>query len=231
MARLGICTVVAVAALLGSVNVGAQSTPDRIAQAMVKALKDTPGGLGQLPALLITLESEEEAAFKGADRKALDVAMATTGESLSGLPMFQAAIDVRGWFMSRRPLTADVVGKYVSRYGKVDKATVEKWRTVQAKSGPIGNSPTLTLSAIVFQDFLWDAGEWKKGNPERALARLGSLSTDAVSRWGTIAKSNGSEVYGAWTLLAVDALFVNESFQQALFDTALPLTAKLLVSR
>lgn len=95
----------------------------------------------------------------------------------------------------------------------------------------MGNSPTLTLIAIVFQDFLFENGEWKKGNPDRALARLGSLARDAVSRWKEAAKASGDEAYGAWALLAVDALFVNDSFQPAVFDAAFPAAQKLLSAR
>lgn len=215
----------------GLVMVRAQLPPDRAARALVQALKETPGGLGQFPALATSLEGAEEEAFKGTEAKALGIALSTTGEHLDGTATFQAVVDIRGWFMARRPLSAGVVAKYLSRYGKVDRPTVEKWRAAQGKSGAVGNSPTLTLSAIVFQEYLWEGGEWKKGNPDRALTRLASLSSEPVSRWGDVASKTGSTVYGSWTLLAVDDLFVNDIFQRQVFDAVLPLATKLINSR
>ena len=200
---------------------------------MVTALKANPGGLGQFPALSAvgSLEGEEKAAFDDVTAKVRVIALATTGENLDNVQQFQISTDMIGWFMARRPLRPENVAMYVSRYAKIDQTTVEKWRAAQGKSGTVGNSPTLTLSAIVFQEFLWTGSDWKKGNPDQALARLGTLSADAVLRWASTAKSNGNEAYGTWTLLAVDGLFVNDSFQQSAFDAAYPIAVRLLSSR
>jgi hypothetical protein len=210
-----------------------QTSADRVAAAMVAALKANPGALGQAPALEVaaSLQGDEKAAYQGTPRKVRDVAAATTGESHTGMQAMQVVMDIDGWFLSRRPLGTESVARYLARFAKVEKATIDKWRAAQGKSGVVGNSPTLTLNAIVFQDFLWEGADWKPGNPDRAITRLGSLSEDAVSRWNEIAKDNGSTLYGAWTLLAVDGLFVNDSFQQAVFDAAFPAAKKLLNPR
>lgn len=191
---------------------------------MVKVLKDNRG-LGERDALRTTLQGEEETAINGAVSKAVNTGLATTGESLDNLGRFQLHMAFRGWFLARRPLRPEVLANYASRLGKIDKTTIDAWRAAESKSAEVGNSPTLTLAAIAFQDFLFDGGEWRKGNPQRALARLGSLTKDAESRWKDAAKGG---TYAAWALLAVDDLFVNDIFQPLVFDAALPIAQKLL---
>lgn len=204
-------------------------TAAQLGRQMVDALRANPGGLGQLPALATagSLVGEEKAAYEEASR-AFNIVLETTGERLSGQNRLWLAVDIDGWFLSRQPITYEKVAMYLSRYEKVDLATVTRWRELQALSGEVGNSPSLTLSAIVFQDFLWDGGDWRRGNPDGAFRRLGSLTRDAVSRWDQVAKANGSDVYGAWTLLAVDALFVDDAFQADRFEAALPEAERLL---
>jgi hypothetical protein len=98
------------------------------------------------------------------------------------------------------------------------------------KSDESSNSPSLILAGIAFHDFLFEGGQWKNGNPDRAITRLGTLTSDAVSRWKAAVGSK-DEAYGAWSLLAVDSLFVNDTFQQSVFDAAFPIAQKLLSAR
>lgn len=204
-------------------------SPDVIAQAMVKALRDNHA-MGGLPALAITLEGDEKTAFGDADSQALNIALATTGESLSPRQKLDAVINFRGWFMSRRPLTSEKVTNYLTRFKTIDKATVEKWRNAVSKSDESDSSPSLILAGIAFHDFLFEGGHWKSGYPDRAFARLGSLTKDAVSRWKT-AVGSMDQAYGAWSLLAVDGLFLDDSFQPSVFDAALPSAQKLIGAR
>jgi hypothetical protein len=206
------------------------TSPDTAAQVMVKALRDNHlagGSTGLFDA--IGLEGDEKTALGSAPGDALNTALATTGEYLTDQQKFQGLAMFAGFFTSRRPLTPKKVADYLTRFQIIDKATVEKWRTAQSKSDAPG-SPTLTLAGIAFHDFLFEGGQWKNGNPDRAIVRLGSLTNDAVSRWKAAVASK-DEAYGAWSLLAVDSLFVNDTFQPSVFDTAFPIARKLLSAR
>lgn len=211
-------------------NAKARSTsPDTVAQAMVKSLKDYHA-MGELSGMSVTLEGDEKTAFGNADSEALKIALATTGESLTGQQKLQAVMQFRGWFMSRRPLTPKKVADYLMRFRTIDKATVEKWEVAQRKSDESSRSPCLILAGIVFHDFLFEGGQWKNGNPDRAIARLASLTKDSVSKWKAAVGSK-DEAYGAWSLIAVDSLFVNDTFQPPVFDAAFPIAQKLLSAR
>lgn len=201
--------------------------PDAVAQGMVKALnenqsKGSRGGLGDL-------EGEEKAGLKEAVNGILEAATATTGEALSDTKKFQVILQLRGWFAARTPLTPEIVAKYESRFKAIDKATLEAWRAAEEKSGmEIGNSPTLTLISLAFQDFLFEGSEWRTGNPARALHRLESFPRDVVSRWQEAAKGSGAGDVAPWSLLAVDDLFLDDAFQSQVFDAALPIAQKML---
>jgi hypothetical protein len=195
---------------------------------MVKILVDTPGNLGQEPAMSIKLE--DDAALNSLAVEAYRIARATTRETHDQAQVAFVVVDIRGWLLARRPLTQEKTRRYLDRYRKVEASTLEKWRSEQAKSGTVGNSPALTMSALVFQDFLWNEGDWKKGQPQTALRRFSSLTKDAVTRWDAVAMAGGSDVYGSWTLLGVDELFVEDVFQQQLFDAAMPVVEKLLAA-
>ena len=207
------------------------TSPDAVAQAMVKAVRDNHlagGSTGLFDA--IGLEGDEKTALGSAPGEALNTALATTGEYLDDQQKLQGLFMFAGLFTSRRPLTPKKVADYLTRFQTIDKVTVEKWRDAQSKSDALGNSPTLTLAAIVFHDFLFEGGQWKNGNPDRAIARLASLTKDAVSRWKAAVGSK-DEAYGTWSLLAVDSLFVNDTFQPSVFDAAFPIAQKLLSAR
>lgn len=204
---------------------GGRVDSERVAQAMVKAWKDTRG-MGERDALRTTLEGDEKMAIRGAVSKALDAALATTGETVDNVGKFQLILALDGWFLARRPLSPEALAQYQARFSKIDKGTIDAWRTAWSKSDKVSNSPTLILAALAFQDFLFNGGEWRKGNPERALARLGSLTPDAASRWKEVAKGS----WASWALLAVDDLFVNDSFQPVVFDAALPIAQRMLAT-
>jgi hypothetical protein len=197
---------------------------------MVKALRDNHlvgGSTGLFDA--ISLEGDEKAALGSAPGDALAIALATTGEYLTDQQKMQGVFMFAGMFTSRRPLTRKKVADYLARFQIINKATVEKWRTAESKSDTPG-SLTLTLAGIAFHDFLFEGGQWKNGNPDRAIARLGSLTKNAVFRWKAAVGSK-DEAYGAWSLLAVDSLFVNDTFQPSVFDAAFPIAQKLLSAR
>ena len=59
-------------------QVGRGASPEKVAGAMVTALKANPGGLGQFPALsaINSLEGEEKAAFDGVTARVRVIALA-----------------------------------------------------------------------------------------------------------------------------------------------------------
>ena len=206
------------------------TSPDNVAQAMVKALKDNHlvGGIGFMD--LLQLNADEKNALGSAPGEAFFISLETTGESLTDQQKLQGVMIWGGLFMSRRPLTPEKVANYLSRFRAIDKTTVDKWRTALSNSDEPGKSLSIMLSWLAFHDFLFEGGQWKKGQPDKAIARLSSLTKDAVSRW-KVAVGKDDEAYGAWSLLAVDSLFVNDTFQQAVFDAAFPIAQKLLSAR
>lgn len=205
---------------------------EQIAQQMVKAVKDNRP-MSPLMALAATVEGDEKKVIGDGDTRILTAAMAATGEKLSGQSGAQILMAYMAWLRSRRPVTSKKVAMYESRLQKIDKATIDAWQAAERKSGTSGNSRMLTLAAIAFHDFLFEGGDWKDGDPARALARLGSLSPDAVTRWKSTVQDNSSEEspFAAWALVAVDGLFVGDKFQPDVFDAALPAAQRLLVRR
>ena len=109
------------------------------------------------------LQPEEEATVNAVRRNAVDQALATTGEAVDNVGKLQLFTAFRGWFISRRPLRPDVIAKYESRLRKIDMTTIALWRTAQSKGADVGNSPTLTLAAIAFQDFFVRGRRMEKG--------------------------------------------------------------------
>lgn len=207
------------------------TSPDTIAQAMVNAVKDTHlgGSLGFLDRL--QLAGDEKAALGNADAEAFAIALETTGRSLTQEQTLQGMFAFGGFFMSRRPLTPAKVADYLTRFRAIDKATVDKWQAAVRKSDEsAATDPSIALAWIAFHDFLFEGGQWKKGNPDRAIARLASLTKEAVSRWKT-AVGTSDALDAAWDLLAVDDLFINDTFQPSVFDVAFPVAQKLLSAR
>ena len=223
-----LCSFICLLSVVLAAEAVAKPSPGEVAKAMVKALKDTRGGVGQVATLETfgKMKGERQALFTTTMKEATEVAIETTGEAVTDWQKMQVGIDIVGWLLARGPMTKQKAAMYVARYRTVDRATIVKWREAEGKSAQIGNSPTLTMSAIVFQEFLWNGASWRSGNPEQAIARLSSLSKDAVSRWDSVAKKSGSHVYGAWTLLAVDDLYVNDEFQQTVFNAAFPIAKR-----
>ena len=218
---------------LAAVSSTAQTpTSEQIAQQMVRSFRDN-SPMSPFMALAATVEGDEKKIIDDGQAKILAAGMATTGEKLSGQPGAQIVMVYMAWLRSRRPATAEKVAVYESRLKKIDKPTIDAWQAAEAKSGTAGNSRMLTLAAIAFHDFLFQGAEWREGNPARALARLGSLSRDSVSKWKSAVKGTSSEEspLAAWALLAVDGLFVNDRFQTEAFETALPAAQKLLSAR
>lgn len=110
MNRLSFASIaISISCLTVSATAG-QTSSDAVAQAMVKAMRDTHA-MGQLGALSITLEGEEKTAFEGVAARVFRAAMATTGETLAPVQQFQLATNSMGWYMSRRPLTPAVIAK------------------------------------------------------------------------------------------------------------------------
>ena len=210
---------------MSALSVGAQRAPanDRIAQGIVKALRDNPGNVH----FDVCLDSayQEKEVVSSAARQALDIAARTTGEA-ELLRNRMAWLQLFARFCSRRPLGPAKVADYLARFRAISKANVEAWQAAQKLSAEPGNSMSMALAAIAFHDFLFDGGAWKTGNPDRALARLSSLTKGAVDQ---LNNAVGSEYEnGAWALLAVDGLFINDKFQPQVFRSALPTALKLL---
>jgi hypothetical protein len=221
--------------LLSTQSIFAQ-VPNKVAQAMVKALKDNQrmNPYAALTGRYDSLSNDEKIAIGEKDKwqtgtwQAIDSALAITGENFSANDKFlQLLSPFKGSFLSRRPLTQKKVADYMSRFRTVGKITLDKWKTAQYNGDDSPTTPCLMLLAIVFSDFLFEGDQWKGGTPDRFLKRLGSLSKDAVSKW-KLAVGNDDKAFGAYALLPVDGLFVNDNFQQSAFDAAFPIAQKLL---
>jgi hypothetical protein len=205
--------------------------PPLIARQMVQAFNATHV-LSPIAALSFSVGSAEGAAINDGGTRLWNAGLAITGDRISNQSGAQVLLAYGAWLRSRRPMTAQKVAMYESRFHKIDKATIDAWQVAEAKSGTPGNSRMLTLAAIAFQDFLFQGEEWKEGNPARALHRLGSLSRDAVERWKALAKGDSNEEapFAAWSLIAVDTLFSADEFQTDVFNTTLPFLRPLNAS-
>lgn len=203
------------------------ATPEKIAQSMVKVYRDNRY---THPFWAMTTDIGDDGT--AAVTRLVKVGEESTGESHSGMEALSLISAYRGWLVSRRPLKPEIVAKYEARFKKIDKTTLEAWQDAANKISDGSNSKVLLLAAIAFQDFLFDGSEWKRGNPQRALMRLGSLPPDVVSRWKAAAKASDGlpeeKPYAAWSLLAIDDLFTNNGFQTQVFDSAFPIAEKLL---
>jgi hypothetical protein len=200
------------------------SASGRIAQQMVRVYVDNRP-LHPLVALSLSVDGAEKVAMDDAQKRLWNAGLAITGDRLSGEAAVQVTMAYVAWLRSRRPMTAEKGAMYVARFQKIDKATIDAWHAAEANSGTRGNSRMLTIAAIAFHDFLFEGGDWKDGNPARALRRLGSLSRDAVDRWKAAVKGGSSEEtpFAAYSLIAVDPLFSGDEFQPAMFNSAVAL--------
>lgn len=206
---------------------------ERIGVQMVRAFK-LSSPMHPFNALAAPVEGEEKEIIKDGQTRLLQAAMTNMGErQLTGQAGAQVLIAYMAWLRSRRPVTAEKVVTYESRLKMIDRATIDVWQAAEAKSGTPGNSRLLTVAAIAFHDFLFQGAEWKDGNPTQALARLASLTPDAVTRWKAAVKGNSYEEhpFAAWALIAVDGLFVADKFNVDAFDAALPAAQKMLNTR
>lgn len=204
-------------------------TPELTAQSMVKAVNDYDHG-HPFTALTVEISEQETEATKRFFAKAQTAAE----ENLSG----KAAMDVifagRAYYVyvsGRRSLTreqiAQRIAEYEARFDKIDKTTIDAFHP---DTGSAAGTRTLVVLGIAYHSFLWEGRDWKQGNPQRALARLKTLSTDAVSHWKQAAKDGGiaDPEFAPWSLLAIDSLFVNDAFQEQVFKNAFPIAEKLL---
>jgi hypothetical protein len=209
---------------------GGAPTSESIGQAMVKALKQSDRiNLPPLFSFGVTVEKNEEDAIDKYFAKAKIVA----GEgNLTGQPALSVFATQRAYVISRRPWQTAKIAEYEARFDKIDKATIDAFRPDMAGSNNSGISTMLAI-AIVFHDFLWEAGDWKKGNPQQAITRLKSVPATTTSEWKQVAKVGEftEPEIAPWSLLAVNELFVNDVFQQETFTSALPIAKNLLAIR
>lgn len=216
-----------IALFLNMQRISAQAAPEKTAQAMIKALKDNHA-MGTLIALSgDTLTSSEKIALGSGASQLVDSILAITGEYFSRTDKFQIIMQSHAFFLSRRPLISKKVSDYLLRVRTIGKESFDKWQIAHKNGDKSSFTPCLAFMAIIFSDFMFTGDQWKNGNPERILKRLSSLNENVVSKWRT-AVGKSDEAFCSWALLAVDSLFVNDIFQQSVFDKAFPIAQKSL---
>jgi hypothetical protein len=219
--------------LVTAQRVSAQS-PDKVAQAMVKGLRDEHCEQCRDLQSMYTTElkvGDRGTAYQDSLKQAENIVISNVKNFLDNSGKLKLKINIHSNFMSKKPLTPEKVSVYLTRFRTIDNTTVEKWCSYLGRfSGTV--SPHLVYGLIAFKDFLFEGGQWKKGNPDRVLVRLASLDKNALYRWETAigrSKTLYAEVSsGLWVLLAIDGLFVNDSFELSVFDAAFPIAEKLL---
>lgn len=198
--------------------------PKIVAQEMATALKRN-AATHPFAALATTLEKPEDAFLGQFHQKMTAVA----GESVSGMPAAQLVFAMRGYYVTRRPVSDAQRADYLARLGLIEKGVIAALNPAQSSNTGVHS---LVAGALAYHDFLFAGPQWKPGHPGVALARWKTLPAEARSAWEQAAKdtSTGDPSIAPWSLLAVDSLFQSDAFQLKLFQEALPLARELLGS-
>lgn len=211
------------ALLMLPLNLACQTAnPKTVAQEMAASLRRN-AATHPLTALGMTLEKPEDE-FMGPFFNRMKAAGM---ESVTGMPAAQLLFAVRGYYVTRRPVSAVQRADYLARLDRIDRGVIDAFSPSSSSNTGI---PSLVAGALAFHDFLFDGPQWKKGNPEVALVRWRSIPSEARSSWEQAAKeaSVGDPSFAPWSLLAVEPLFQGGMFQLKLFNEALPLAAESL---
>lgn len=220
---------------------GAKPSPQTIAQEMVHALRVNdhlpygPAGSVEFVKALATDVSEQEEQVM---RRCFDKARAVMDLPLADRTALSVHAAIRALYASRKAaLRPEQVPEMLTTYETRCDKLVAAGRGLSYSGGELPKNFTpeyidqtvalavLATVAPVFYEFLWDGGAWKAGNPERATARQKSiLKSKAASKWEEAASRGKTldRAFVLWPLLAVDALFVDDAFQESVFDQALP---------
>ena len=204
-------------------------SPQQVARAMVDAVKRYRP-IEPYAAMSADIADAEKEILSASENRGRSAAQATAGESFGGMEQMQLIFVYRGWVLSRtkRPLTAEALAQYEQRIKLVDSATVQSWQKAKEALGVGPDQRTLLILAVAFHNDLWDGAAWKPNNPSQAMTRLQSIPSGAVGQLADAAGlPSALRFVAAYALLGVDSLFVQNAFQQARFDSALPLAKPL----
>jgi hypothetical protein len=203
----------------------AKGGADQIAEEMVKALNNSH--IGRSASHPPDGESGARAAFT---HKAFTTATEITGEVFTPNQAVFAEVRIRPGLDSRQPLGPDAMATYISRLGEIGKTNTERWIAAEGADAAQA-SPALTLIFIANREYLFDGPNWKPGQPARALTRRGSIPKVALDKWTELVAKRGDRLDDPLTILLVDGLFVDSTFQQDAFDAAIVAAEKLLRPR
>jgi hypothetical protein len=93
-----------------------------------------------------------------------------------------------------------------------------------------------TLWIVIRQSEMFDQATLNQPIADRQLKRLHSLPAEAVASWATALEAtkavdaSASKIWAASRLIRVEPLFIDTTFQPALFDRALPHTDALIAA-
>lgn len=210
--------------LLCSHSLHAQTT----ASDMVKAYR-AYRPMHPFNALAMNLSEEQDAQVRNQVSNIVEAAKATSGQSPVGMELVNFTVAARAWFVSHVVSSATPSAvDYAARIRAIDSATLDEW---SAAVSPLDLGPKdriLLVLTIAFNDPLWSGVKWRPGNPKAAIARLKSLSKDAVSTWADATGDKEAPFLPAYSLLAVNSLFPSDAFSPTGFQAALPAAKRLL---